>query len=227
MITNRPIWLFREPRSGSSQLASFLTVFVNRKYYFIESNLENRFSSGSYLETPTIPEESLGYFIPKYDDSEYLYNTHCFNLLQVVHRYSDPILVRCIRENTIDQFLSTSALKTPFRNIYTNQDESNDQLYQTFIKQKLILTKRSYINFLNNKKQDQNYWENFSRNHENYTITYEQMISGNIKIPVLGLDHKISGYTEQLPTEYKQNMFLNFEEVYEWDKEIKANHDTN
>jgi hypothetical protein len=231
-IKNRTIWLVREPRSGSSQLASFLTIHVNRKYYFLEYDSENRFLLQSYLgnnknNNKDIPQFNLELFHPKIDDNEYLYNTHCFNILQIIHRYKNPIVIRCIRENRVEQFLSVSALKTPFRNLTFNEDPNKNILFQEFIKQKITLNKNSYINFLKIKKENEYLWRTYieSKNYEHYTISYEQMMKENINIPSMQLNKKILGYTDQLPINYKKAMFNNIEDVYKWDHELKAIYD--
>jgi len=228
-IKHRTIWLVREPRSGSSQIALFLAKHINRQYYFLESDVENKFLLNSFIANKNInpleiPKSNLDFFYPKIDDPKYFYNTHCFNILQIMHRYEKPILIRCVRENIVEQFLSVAALqKYGFRNLNYNEDPDKNTAFQEFISQKIVLKKEAFKAFIIHKLKNAQYWKKYveKNNYEHYTITYEQMLKEEIKIPVLELNQRIAGYTDKLPDNYKKNIFKNIEDVFKWNDELK------
>lgn len=203
MTKNRDIWMFREPRSGSTGLTQFLSRKLNRIFCFVE------------FATPTIVNDKI--YWNNQPSTECLLNTHEFSYLNDLSKYSDPVILRCTRKNRFEQFLSEVAIfkmNSSFRNI--EKDGSTDiEPFLQFTKTKITISPNQVNNFIVKKQKENLLWEKTASLYESHTLYYEDL-TGIVDIPPLNLYNiKIESQTERLP-DYKKNVFTNYEQVKHW-----------
>ena len=185
------IWIFRERRSGSTALSDYLSLKFNRKNIYI-SDFEKL---------------KILYWQDK------IVTTHNFGLLENLHKYANPVILRCSRKNKLEQFISD----------FISDSEQNYNLYKDgstnldwLINAKPRKITRQHFEIWENRMLNMNYmWQQHSNQFKNYTIYYEDMFK---PIDILGFNNcKIleESTTLKLP-EYKTKIILNYEEVCDW-----------
>ena len=194
-LTNRQVWMFREPRSGSTGLTQALAAKLNKTFLFIEHKSQI------------------------VDDSSVLLNTHNFKLLHELKKENNPILLRCTRKNKFEQFLSLKMLwLTNFTNIYQNGETEKINKFNKFIKENnKEITKGEVLKFLVSKKNENLLWNQLACNFETHVFYYEDL-ANVIDIPVLGMyniDMDLEKYTKKIP-EYKKDFYTNYDMVKQW-----------
>jgi hypothetical protein len=203
MIENRDIWIFREPRSGSTGVAQFLSKKLNRAFCFVD-----------FMQSSTVDDKIYWNNQPS---TECLLNTHEFSYLNDLTKYSDPVILRCTRKNRFEQFLSEVAIfkmNSSFRNI--EKDGSTDiEPFLQFTKTKITISPNQVNNFIIKKQKENLLWGKTASLYESHTLYYEDL-TGIVDIPPLNLYNiKIESQTERLP-DYKKNVFTNYEQVKHW-----------
>ena len=196
-LANRQVWMFREPRSGSTGLTQALADKLNKTFLFIEN------------------KNQIVY------DSSVLLNTHNFNLLDQIKEEHNPILLRCTRKDKFEQFLSLNMLHlTRFTNIYTHQDGETERInkFNKFVKENnKEITKTEMLKFLVLKKNENLLWNQIASKFENHVFYYEDS-AFPVDIPVLGMYNiniELEKYTEKIP-EYKKDFYTNYDMVKQW-----------
>jgi hypothetical protein len=226
-LTNRAIWVFREPRSGSTLITNHLANCFQRFFYFIEGDEQHLFGLKDLeidAKQRLLSTTLSGTFKPNEQDCKFLYNTHFFELTKSMKNYENPLLIRCKRKNTVEQFLSSLACSKnhlAFRNLYSTDGEKswNRKLFEKVLDQQITIQKEDYIGFLNHKLSGDRLWDEHATPYENYTVYYEDLATG-IEIPELKLSGKpFIDSTIKIP-DYKEKIFTNIEDVYVWDKEL-------
>ena len=200
------IWIFREPRSGSTAFVNQITTCLNKKHFFV--NHKN-------FSTIDI-------------NSDTIYSTHDFDLLESFGKFQEkPILIRCTRKDKIEHCLSNLLIKYIHSQIYdkdriwnTTRDNSNITNMNIFSEAKpTIFTKNKVLEYLRFKQSMENYWNSYSCDYENTTVFYEDLCTTGVDIPVLGIKslHILNddSITVKLP-EYKTKLCLNYALVKRW-----------
>lgn len=212
-IKDRIIWIFREPRSGSTSAVDVICNKLNRTYHFIDHDFKNP----EIFHLKKIPS-----FFQKEGDNQKLFHTHYFPALLSMVNYINPILIRISRKNVIEQCLSriaTDLMNWKFTNLRKN-DDTGKEIFDDFCKSKIEITKDQVDFYIKRRLQQNILWNNISHNYENQTIYYEDMCH-SIDIPVLGLYNvDLTTETIKLPN-YKENVFTNYDLVKKWLSEYK------
>lgn len=211
IFEGRIVWLFREPRSGSTWLSNYLADKLNRQFKLVDNML--------VYNTKDVQ------FSQEINDEKMLLNTHCFNLLSSMKNYSNPVLIRCHRKNTFEQILSLAVTqRTHFYNIH---DAKGRATFEDNIRQlesrELRLEKKQIENYIKLRNDMTDYWNTYAKQYENYEFCYEDLSQG-CEIFNFG---KVSmqGYTEILPDNYKSRVFVNHDEIKEWCNQLDGTMD--
>ena len=198
-VVDRQIWIFREPRSGSTGLTKSLARLLSKEFLFVES------------------KEELVY------DTIVMNNTHNFDLLYQVKAEHNPILLRCTRKNRLEQFLSarTLALTRTHMDLFNIQDDTKAEdldKFNKFIKENTeTVSEIDVFKFAERKKNEGLVWKQVSSKFDNHTFYYEDL-TDPIDIPILGLyniDINLNNHTRKLP-DYKKDFYTNYDEVKRW-----------
>lgn len=210
---NRIIWLFRETRSGSTWLSSYLCDKLNKKSVFLEAELPTLLPLVEKIKIIKNREQLKS-------DYESIIHTHVYELTRILGRYDNPIVLRCSRKNKFEQFLSWCAIKYSdykFYNLEKNQNQTN--LYEEFISKKINVTRQDYNNWKNYELYRINRYWKLTDPYESHIIYYEDLLQGTASIPCLNLyDIKMNddGQILRLPESYKKDMIINYNEIETW-----------
>lgn len=197
-LSNRQVWMFREPRSGSTGLTQALADKLNKIFLFVSK------------------KDQIVY------DSSVLLNTHDFKLLHQIKEEYDPIILRCTRKNKFEQFLSLKMLSlSRFTNIEPHRIPEQDEKinkFNKFVKENnQNVSKTEVLKFLSYKKNENLLWNQIASKFENHVFYYEDL-SSPIDIPVLGIYNiniEMEKYTKKIP-EYKKDFYTNYDMVKQW-----------
>lgn len=229
------IWFFKEPRSGSSWLSHALAdklsrpvVHVDKQLFELKQemgninesldSLNNKLLSGTVLTT----SGSISY-----NDTNWCYATHRFEVLASLGIYKDPILlIRSIRRNLTELILSRLAVdisgwrlvhmyKDPMKNALPNHTLNN------LIKNPVVVAKPDLMKYMLEIKQRDELWDAYSKNFENYTIVYEDLQEG-VNLPIYEGTIKFGDYDDDIikTPDYKRDMFSNYDQVVDWVNEF-------
>lgn len=214
-LKDRVIWLFREPRSGSTWLTAELVNKLKRKSIFAS------IQEGKDVWGPKRKPYISAFFdsmIPKDDDNTKLFHTHEFDGLENVSKYNNPILIRVIRRNRTDHFCS-QYFATKLTNVYNVHTE---QQYNQLPKIDAITIPIDNIEHsIHGHKKKELLWNQYSTPYENETIYYEDLLEGTIlklfDIGMIGMNIKnVPGrypkYPIKLPYNYKE-LVVNYDEI--------------
>lgn len=212
---NRIIWVFREPRSGSTWYTTKLCKELNRQFYFFDANFNI-----DYLERES-------YFLNRKQDKEdikKILNTHHFFGLKALKNYRDPIIIRVTRKNKTEQFLSeylASYSATRFLNITDVKD------MEKLPKIKNVVVPYSNVDkFIEMSSRNEELWKKYATEYEHETMYYEELLEGtNSNIFSLQFDMKDNeeGLTLKLPYK-KEEIFLNYDKINNRIKDMLNNH---
>lgn len=207
------VWVFREPRSGSTALTDHITNHLNRTHLFVD------------LPLPVQKILNIS------NSTEYVFSTHSFELLELMEKYSGLVtLVRCSRKDKAEQCLSHLLVKW-----MNNKVESNDHFWNMYRDGTLsetistfdnaeptIFTKKQVMEYIDYLNSIDEYWNRLAKHYENITVFYEDMCSCGVSIPSLGIE-SFSIITEESSTikipQYKERLCLNHEMVKRWIQE--------
>lgn len=202
MFNNRIVWLFREPRSGGTWLSSYLAEKLNREFSFVD------YDSLYQSDTEVFQKEG---------DEHRLLNTHYFKFARSMKNYKDPVIIRCRRIDSVEQFLSAMFcnLRNKFTNISSEEDKNVfDQDLKRIAEMKTELRREYFDYFLKQKEDWDSCWNQIVNTHESYDITYEDLTNG---IDLFGFGKvDMKNYTEKFPENYKEIAFTNYNEVKQW-----------
>jgi len=200
----RDIWMFREPRSGSTSVTKYLANILNRDFCFVDN-----------LVAETVNGEPVWNELPNH---KLLLNTHLFEKLEELDRYNNPFVFRCTRKNKCEQFLSEVAVHhigNNFRNVEKDGPTQDIESFYNFTKQRIKIDLKNVIKFMRRKENEDYLWNEYASLYENYTLYYEDM-SVPFDVPALNLYNvTIEHRTEKLP-DYKREVFTNYDQVVEW-----------
>ena len=217
------IWIFREPRSGSTWFSNHVTTSLRRTHCFLDRNRLG-FSMEHEL---SFSQENFRNTINQHDIDNTVFTTHFFSALTLMNEFDNPILIRCARKDKAEQFMSHMLVKyspTHFTNI-TNDENLNKtkESFQELSKIETVVPKKEVDDYMRMVSSWNTLWDQYASTHQNYTIYYEDLCNFGIDIPEIGLYNcKIdsSGLTSQLP-DYKTKVFLNYDMIQKWINEYR------
>lgn len=202
MFDNRIVWLFREPRSGSTWLSVYLANKLGRKWHMTDDKTLLEQESAELFQNP--------------EDERLVLSTHSFGLLSSMKNYDNPILIRCYRKNVFEQFLSTVVTEhTKFHNIVNGLGNRKFELIiQELEKNQLHIKKSRLEDYIMAKKSWNEYWNRYATLYEHYDVCYEDLVAG-CELFDFG-KVTMSNHTKSLPKNYKSRVFVNYNEIKEW-----------
>lgn len=211
------IWLFKEQRSGSSVFAEKICHLLQLNYVFVENDYQN-------LSRPNRVSKILARTESESDKNSLLH-THLFEGIVNLYKYTNPIVFRCSRRNKFDQFLSWLAVKSSgWKFFHLSQGDvfNQNKIFDSLLERKIQVQRSDFNEFMHIQSINDRFW-NFATKYPNQIVYYEDMVAGNIDIPLLNL-YNIkfdSNVFIKNPESYKKNMFINYEEVKVWFDQVK------
>lgn len=206
-LSKEIIWIFTEPRSGSTWFSRKLSLILNRRLHPRDQGFESKnnkeigdfFLSRQQLET----------------DKEVIFDTHFFSGLKGLKNYSNPIVLRVTRKNKVEQFLSR-VIATKYNhnrvwNVITEQERNNLPIIE-----KTVVSINEVREYIRLTKRNESLWNEYSSIYRNETIYYEDLLENfNSKIlPVSNLSMKIEEEGLPLKMPYnKKDIFINYDQI--------------
>jgi hypothetical protein len=214
ILKDRPIWIFREHRSGSTWLAKTIAEILDREHIF--------FDTGDY--TKLSGEGQIKYFMNRPvepADNNRVFSTHTFKALESLDKYNNPLVIRCARRDVTEQFLSYwTCQATGFAFKHNHVDPMlnlGKKIFEKFQKERLVLNKQDLRKYLQLKQKYIYNWNEYASKHPTQTVFYEDLFDG---VKIEGIDTPLkfdiqNDYMLKLP-DYKQDVFVNYEQINEW-----------
>ena len=204
-LENRIIWIFREPRSGSTWFRLALKQAIKR-------NL-NSFP----VTTAPIIEKKLFYMdrIQQHEDKRMLLDTHDFCALESMCNYENPILIRNVRKNKTEQFISgIIANITNIWNIGPKMKLDTDILPKI---EPRSIPFNEITQFVARKKEIENLWDTYASQYENETVYYEDLLENwESTIFPIKLSMKetadLKDFTKKISYD-KKEIIINYDEI--------------
>lgn len=171
-VDDRIIWLFREPRSGSDWLTRSLSNALKRQVYFINKN------TVPYPKNVTSSKRTEQIYFEnrkqELNDHTLLLNTHCFNALESLDNYANPIVIRSSRRNRTEQFISQYlAWQTSNFNVFSQDAIAALPKFEPF-----TIPEDDLYHFIKIKKSTNNLWKDYASKYENEIVYYEDLLLG-------------------------------------------------
>ncbi len=191
------LWLFREPRTGSSWLNIKLSKLLNRERNFLDDqaigDLTNFFLKRIQHE----------------DDINHILSTHHFQALESLQNYKDPIIIRTLRKNKVEQFFSQYiGLHSELKYIRYYEEKINLQ--------PMMVPKKKAILFMEKSLENQVFWDKYSNQYRNETVYYEDLVNGHnfkyLPIPKLGMNIDDDNILKKIPYD-KREIVLNYDQI--------------
>jgi hypothetical protein len=217
------IWIFREPRSGSTWFSNYVVTTMNRTHCFID---RSSVGFAQYTDNLEFAIEPFLNTVYKYDPNNTVFTTHFFSALATMDRFDDPIVIRCARKNKTEQFMShclAQSTRYQFTNITTDEhQEKNKQLFDWITQNPMLIPKKDLVEYMRISARNDDLWNRHASKFRNFTVYYEDLCETGVDIPPLNLYNcKIEeGLTQKLP-EYKSRVFLNYDMIQRWANDIK------
>lgn len=191
------LWLFREPRTGSSWLNIKLSKILNRERNFLDDKAQGDLST---------------FFLNRsQQDSDYnqILSTHYFKALESLKNYKDPILIRTLRKNRVEQFLSQ------YLGMYTEL-KYRTSFEENITMEPVIVPKSRAIAFIELSKENDKLWDMYSNYYRNETVYYEDLLQGHnfthLPIPTIGMDLDTDELPKKIPYN-KKELVLNYNQL--------------
>lgn len=160
-LTNKIIWVLREPRSGSVWFTQKLAKTLGRKSNFVDSRIpvaERNVWFEGRSETP--------------EDSTKILSTHLFVAIKSMSNFTTPILVRTTRKDRTEQFLSSYIGK------YTNIKNMHYDNAPMPTIEPIVVPEKPILNWVQMVLTNKQLWEQYSGNYQNETVYYEDLVEG-------------------------------------------------
>jgi hypothetical protein len=225
MNSNKNIWFFREPRSGSMWALYALHKALNKQQFIFDALLSENLD-GKINQNKSNIINSFLKIKHQFSDPNSIYSSHYFFLLPYLTNAEEIFLVRSTRRNSLDQILSLlyrEMNKKGLRHYYVDNDKNLS--YNYFLKtleNPVIISKKQVLKEYEMLKTMNKLWDENAKRFSNFTIYYEDLNEG-IEIPdfdiELGFD-MYPDYMNKIP-EYKSKVFANYEQITVWYKEFE------
>lgn len=191
------LWLFREPRTGSSWLNIKLSKILNRERNFLDT-----YTKGDLTK----------YFLNRIQqDTDYnqILSTHHFKALESLKNYNNPIIIRTLRKNKLEQFLSQ------YLGLYTELKH-----YKSFEgkiqMEPIVVPKGKALTFIQQNKENELLWNKYSNYYNSETVYYENLLQGHdfkyLPIPKIGMNLDTEVATKKIPYN-KKEIVLNYSQL--------------
>lgn len=212
----RIIWLFREPRSGSTWITRKLAELTGREHVFIEQSM-----------TQLTMDQRLADFGNRVQvdrDFDCILSTHHFMFLEHMKNYTDPILIRTARKDVTEQFISHFlAGLTNWRHPNLHPESNADAIVKLFAEVGTghIVPRQRVEKYIQQKKKWDQLWNQHATDYQNCTVYYEDMMSV-FDLPLIevhGLQMKEVDSTMPMPYN-KQEIIRNYDQISKWIKEL-------
>lgn len=203
------VWIFREQRSGSTAFADKVAKHLGREHLFVDL---------SSMEEVTAIE----------NPEDYVFSTHSFDYLKLMESYiSEVLLIRCTRHNKVEQWLSyliawsfNNRVKVDDRFWNIKRDKALNINQTTFDNaQPVLFTKKDVLECVDYFCDMRESWNRYAKDHNNYTIYYEDLCNSGVTIDPLELYNckitDLDSYTVMLPS-YKRDLCMNYDMVQKW-----------
>ena len=191
------LWLFREPRTGSTWLDIKLSKILNRERNFLGKPLKG---------------EGLKFFLDRSQqdtDHNKILSTHYFEALKSLKNYNNPTIIRTLRKNKLEQFLSQ------YLGLYT-EIRYNKSLEENMSIGPIIVPKWKAIEFIELRKKNELLWDNYSNHYNNETVYYEDLLKGysfkHLPIPTIGMNLDTEDLPKKIPYN-KKEIVLNYDQL--------------
>ena len=185
-LNNRIIWLFRQPRSGSTWFKLSLIYELNRMpVNFVMQQPKPKFKS-TYNQwvviEPKRKDDIQTFFenrMQQPDDNKFILDTHLFDGLHGLKNYTNPIVIRVARKNVTEQFIShIVASRSLVWNI--QPDRVNPPPDVTMEKYKSLsnisIDTQEVLHWITTRKHQDDLWESYSGSYESETVYYEDLL---------------------------------------------------
>jgi hypothetical protein len=154
------------------------------------------------------------------------YATHRFEVLAGLGIYKDPIAIRCIRSDLTELVLSRLAVDiSGWRLVHMYKDPTKNVLpthtLNNLIKNSIVVNKSDLMKYMIEIKHRDELWNTYSKNFENYTIVYEDLLEG-VNLPIYEGMIKFGDYDDDIikTPDYKRDLFANYDQVVDWVNEF-------
>ena len=151
-----------------------------------------------------------------------VFSTHFFTGMELLDRFDNPIIIRCIRRNKAEQFLSHWLVKMSgyqFTNLTHDENyEKHRELFEKTTQQQTVVPKKAVDDYMRLRLRNEMLWDQYATKYENFTVYYEDLCENGVDIPSINLYNcKITneGITSKLP-DYKTKVFLNRDMIQNW-----------
>jgi len=205
---NRYIWLLREPRTGSSWLASHLQDKLNLKMIFIDEMPEfNKFPAD-------VPHPN------HFPDDVRLIGTHYFVHLMNLSNFDNPLVIRTTRRSKSDRCISMLYSKI-YGTWHWRPDVLSEKTLQRTLENPMYVTKQKVKVIMENFKSQEDEWFRFCDQYETNTVVYEDLFDG-VYIPGLNTTVKFSDdSSKHIKFPDRTRAFINYEEIVKWCSEYE------
>jgi len=202
------VWIFRQPRSGSTAFTSLIANRLNRINKFVR-----------YPEDLDVVKN-----IPNPED--YVFSTHCYDFMEIMNLFDKPVvLIQCLRQDKIECCISSLIAKYRTNygaNVWNILRRSDPSEYENFTAgiEPMIFPKKEVYNYLQYHTKVNQYWQEHAAPYQNCTIFYEDLCTDNgVDVPMLGLTSLSIATDESLTVklpDYKKQVCLNYDMVAGW-----------
>jgi hypothetical protein len=139
-------------------------------------------------------------------------------MLRMMDGFEDPIIIRCARRNTLDQFLSHCLAKSTNYKFTNITSDDHREVFDNLVESRLLIPKKDLTEYVRLKRRNDDIWNEFAPKFKNFTVYYEDLCENGVDIPLLNMYNcKIgeNGFTQKLP-DYKTKVFLNYDMIQKW-----------
>jgi hypothetical protein len=212
------LWIFREPRSGSTAFSQMVALHTNKTHCFLTSPALSYFKS-SPPKLDNLPDESTT-----------VYSTHEFEFLDYMKYYTAPLLIRCTRLDKAEQCLSdlfvnyVNYYKPMNKWVHNIKSDDDANLSAFYTDEPIFISKKQVIDYMMHSNRVDCVWKEKTKQHRTITVYYEDLCNG-IDIPEIDfLNCRIdaSSPTKKLPN-YKSHSIMNESVIREWVAELSQN----
>lgn len=212
-LSNRIIWVFTQPRSGTAWFLLSLYKQLGRKRRTITVNKENQLKNNPQpTMSPRINTE-FDSIKQEYDDTDYILDTHNFFALRsIMNNYHNPIVIQTARKNKTEQFLSAYIARLVNQYHAYSQEE-----YMNYPHLENIIVDKADIDlWIEVAKRRDFFWDKFASNYESEIVYYEDLLQGwqSKILPVTLSMNDTDPEIRVLKSPYnKKEVILNYDEV--------------
>lgn len=212
-LATRPIWVFKQPRTGSHWFTYSLGSYLKREPVTFDEELH------SQRRFPYPEQHVVDFFVARKQqpaDVNSIIHTHHFYAMESLKNYKNPIIFFTARKNATEQIIS--AYVTKLTNIF-NLGNKNQE---TFPKLEPFVVPIPYaLEELFMRRQYRYYWSQWCNNYEHEIVYYEDILEGWTSkiIPVSFVNVTLKRTTAKLPYD-KRELVINYDEL---DKVCKEN----